>query len=214
MGDSLKDQKERLEEFKKWSGLTWRELSERVGFPSTQNFTDMRNGRYRMKPRVADMITAAFPDIRREWILLGSGPMLASDQSSESGGAVPFYAGYSECGRMNPGTLFGHVDAALKVLDSAMTEFPKGCVAFLRKMGVESSPTPGLTYAVRGGGMFVVRNIRPSSDGVNLYPSCLDTLPDGSLLFAPISIPRSEDTEYYEVVGYASTQDGMYGITY
>lgn len=212
MNDKTIDLKTRLEELKRWSGLTWKDLSAKVGFPSTQNFTDMRNGRYGITPRVAEKICAVFPEISAEWLLMGKGAMMASESSASHD--IPFYAGFSECGRVNPGTVFGQVDAALKVQDSAMEEYPKGSMVFLRKLANEMTPIPGTVYAVRANGIFVIRVVRESGDMLTLFPSCLDTLPGGAgLIFAPITI-KWQDAEVYEVAGCAATPDGMFNISY
>lgn len=210
----MSEQKDRIEEFKRWTGLGWKDLSAKIGFKSTQNFTDMRTGRYRITPRVAEMIVAAYPEISREWLTFGTGDMLKARPQNAPESKIPFYAGYNRCGYVSPGTLFGQVDAALKVLDPAMNEYPKGGIAMLRRMPEGESPNPGGIYAVRSNGIFIIRMVRPSETGMTLFPSRLDTMPDGSLIYSQIFVSYSDTPEVYEVVGYAMMAEGMYGITY
>ena len=62
---------EKLIEIQQMTGLTWKDLADKVGIASAQTFTDIRGGRHGISMKLANKIIEAFPEIRKEWLRVG-----------------------------------------------------------------------------------------------------------------------------------------------
>lgn len=202
--------KEKLIELQKMTRLTWKDLAAKIGIPSAQTFTDIRAGRHGISMKLANRITAAYPNVRMEWLTLGIGPMTTGEED----GAIPFYEaadGISPgrlSGTIDIGTCFPKADAAVRNTDAGMAEYPVGCILVLKRVLDMGLLVPGCNYLVGTSEFTAVKRLQKGSDGahVALYSTCQATYPDGRPVYEPFEIPLESVRDIFSVLGYIYTQ--------
>ncbi len=206
---------EKLEEIQQYSGLTWKELAQRVGLASAQTFTDIRNKKHGISMKLANRIVEAYPDIRREWLMFGMGAMLKPkeekginlyDASSANGGEA-----ISEgrmVGRIDVGSCFPHAEIAVRNNSDSMTEYPVGCILVLKRVCDFDLMIPGANYLVETKEFSVVKRYQKGKDDAHiaLYSSNPSAYPDGRLVYEPFEIPMDSVKRVFSVIGYIYTQ--------
>lgn len=205
--------KERLEELRQYSGLTWKELATKVGV-NPQTFTDIRGGRHGISKGLANKIMEAFPELRQEWIVFGKGPMTKQESSRN----IPLYemtGGSSEAidanrcpDFINVGSCFPRAEMAIRNTGDAMVEYPNGCILILRRVCDVNMLVPGSNYVVETREFTLPKRLQTGSaeNRIRLYSTNTATHPDGKLIHEPFEIPMDSVMRIFAIIGYIYTQ--------
>lgn len=198
---------ERIIALQRRCGLLWKDLAERIGLASTQTLTDIRNGRHGISTRLANRILEEFPYIRREWLVLGTGAMTNEEESA----AIPLLnnvglANNSES--IIPSSIFPQAEAAYRVTDNSMDEYPLGAVLLLKRVGDINLLIPGKNYVVETKEFTLAKRLQNGSkdDTIALYSTNKETYPDGKLIHEPFQIPLESVERIFAIVGYVYVQ--------
>ncbi len=202
---------ERIDALQQKTGLSWKDLASKVGIASAQTFTDIRNGRHGISAKLANKITEAFPDIRKEWLLFESGTMT----HSEMAGMISLYDSAKDMNmerkspdKINVGSLFPKAEIAIRNASDSMVEYPLGCVLVLKRVNDESLLMPGSDYLVETDEFAVVRRVQKGKDDAHiaLYSSNTSTYPDGKMVYEPFEIPMDSVKRIFSILGYIYAQ--------
>lgn len=204
---------EKLIEIQKHTGLTWKELAVKLGLKSAQTFTDIRGGRHGISMKLANRIIQAFPNIRREWLMFGSGPMT----NEETAGIVTLYDSTDDFpaakeGRqtetINVGSCFPKAEIAIRNTSEGMSEYPVGCILVMRRVVDMQLLIPGNNYLVETDEFCIVKRVQKAKDDshIALYSSNMATYPDGKLVYEPFEIPIDSVRRVFSVLGYIYPQ--------
>ena len=204
---------EKLIEIQKLTGLTWKEMADKIGLTSSQAFTDIRNGRHGISLKMANRIITAFPEIRREWLTFESGPMLQKDTA----GMVALYESADElssaqdakCAEViSVGSCFPKAEVAMRNASDSMSEYPVGCILVLKRVLDTNLLIPGNNYLVETNEFCIVKRVQKGADDAHiaLYSSNVSTYPDGKLIYEPFEIPIDSVRRIFSVIGYIYTQ--------
>ncbi len=66
----------RIQQLKKHLGLSYSEIAHSIGKKNGQSFYDILSGRHGISPSLASSIVEEWPEIRKEWLLLGEGDIV------------------------------------------------------------------------------------------------------------------------------------------
>ena len=206
---------ERIEELRRFANCTWKDLAEKLDIPSAQTFTDIRSGRIGISQRLQAKILKAFPEIRKEWLVVGEGSMTGPNDIPfyDNDGKSPFFASLENCkpsDLINPGSWFKQADMALRNTGDAMKEYPDGCVLMLRRVTDRNLLLPGNNYVVETREFVVARRYQKSNEPhkIALYSSNTSTYPDGKLVYEPFEVPMESITRIFFILGYVMMQKG------
>lgn len=205
---------ERIEKLRDYASLSWRALSMKIGWPNQQKFYDIRRGRYHLSYDAVNDIVATFPEIRREWLMTGEGPMLKKNSPSSvvlyptpsSVCATPEDS--SEFQTIDVGSCFPGASIALRNSSTAMSEYPVGCILILKEVADPARLAPGANYLVITPDLVAVRRAQKGRDAahVSLYSTNCETFPDGRLVYEPIEVATDSVSCAYLVQGYIYLQ--------
>lgn len=205
--------KERLEELRQYSGMTWKELAEKIG-TAPQTFTDIRGGRHGISKGLASKIQSAFPDLRQEWVVFGKGPMTKQEQSrniplfestNTDGGA---FDESRAIGCINVGSCFPRAELAMRNTSDCMSEYPNGCILILRRVSDVNILVPGGNYVVETKEFALPKRMQKGSkeNYIALYSTNESKYPDGKLIYEPFEIPMDSVMRIFSIIGYIFTQ--------
>lgn len=192
----------RLEKLRNHAGLNWKQLAQRIGIRTPQTFSDIKNGRHGISPKVANAILAAFPEINREWLVYGTGEMLAN----ASANGLPVLGTGDERGAgVDIRTFFPEAVAIARVEDAG-AGLPMGAFVALARTDGPESLFPGTDCMVFAKGVSLMRRVSGCADGVlTLCSTNEETYPDGRQVYAPVSIAAEDISALYRVCGYLVT---------
>lgn len=74
---------ERVEQLRKYLGLSYAEIAQELGKKSGQSFYDIMSGRHGVSQDLATLISERWPEISREWLLFGTGNMIPTPQQNQ-----------------------------------------------------------------------------------------------------------------------------------
>ena len=74
---------ERVEQLKKYLGLSYAEIAQELGKKSGQSFYDIMSGRHGISQDLATSIVERWPEISREWLLFGDGDIVPAPQQNQ-----------------------------------------------------------------------------------------------------------------------------------
>lgn len=205
--------KERIEELRRVTHLTWRALAQRLELNTPQTFTDIRSGRHGISKALAAKLLAAFPTLRQEWVMFGEGPMT----KDETADGLPLYdtnrglailTGEIPTKNVEFGSFFPSATTALRYDSDEMREYPKGCILALRLISDTSLLVPGNNYLVETDEFAKVKRIQRgnTAETLMLYSSSTETYPDGRLVYEPFEIRRDSIRSIFAVLGYVVPQ--------
>ena len=142
-------------------------------------------------------------NISAEWLLSGKGEMVKS--------RVPFYRDIASIGGYNDtvadvssssgkgvdaidvGRMFPGATAAIHHYGDSMAEYPNGCVLILKRVNDPRLIVNGKNYVIETSEYRITKRLQDSGeDYLTAYSTNRETYPDGSLIHAPIRIPKSE----------------------
>lgn len=206
--------KERLEELRQYSGMTWKELAEKIG-TAPQTFTDIRGGRHGISKGIANKILTVFPDLRQEWVVFGKGPMtkqesqrnipLFESTTASDGGSLD---NSRAIGCINVGSCFPRAELAMRNTSDCMIEYPNGCILVLRRVCDINMLVPGGNYVVETKEFALPKRIQRGSkeSHIALYSTNQEKYPDGRLIYEPFEIPMDSVMRVFSIIGYIFTQ--------
>lgn len=198
--------KEKIEKIREYAKVSWRELARRAGMHTPQTFTDIRNGRHGISRTIAEKLLAAYPEIRREWLLSSSGEMTVGG----SGEIITYFntiadvcIGNQALNGICVGSCFPMADIAVRYSGEGMKEYPDGCVLVLKKVENDAM-IPGTNYLVITETMGLVRRMQmgQSTEAFSLYATSQITYPDGRMIYEPFEIRRETVKSVYLILGY------------
>lgn len=73
---------ERVEQLKKYLGLSYAEIAQELGKKNGQSFYDILSGRHGISQDLATSIVERWPEISREWLLFGDGDLAPAPQQN------------------------------------------------------------------------------------------------------------------------------------
>lgn len=203
---------QKLDAIQEMCGMSWRMLAKKIGIPTSQRFSDIRAGRHNISADLANKILDAFPQIRREWLLLGEGEMLSDAAPQSPTLRTPDGKEYESavikpvagCGIE---VIFPLVEGAFRYNDSNMAEYPKGAVLMVRRITDTAMIIPGHNYLVETADGATVNRIQRGSDDrhMALYSTNDAKYPDGRPVFEPYEIPSDAVLGVYKVIGYVES---------
>ena len=108
-----------------------------------------------------------------------------------------------ETSYINAGSLFARATSALKHFGDSMIEYPSGCVLFCREVEHPSLLVNGLPYVIETKKYRVTKKIHDKGEFIRAFSTNEQKFPDGSLIYAPFDIPKSEIIRLHQILGYA-----------
>lgn len=108
-----------------------------------------------------------------------------------------------ETSYINAGSLFAKATSALKHFGDSMIEYPSGCVLFCREVEHPSLLVNGLPYVIETKEYRVTKKIHDKGEFIRAFSTNEQKFPDGSLIYAPFDIPKSEIIRLHQILGYA-----------
>lgn len=104
---------------------------------------------------------------------------------------------------INAGSLFAKATSALKHFGDSMIEYPSGCILFCREVEHPSLLVNGLPYVIETKEYRVTKKIHDKGEFIRAFSTNEQKFPDGSLIYAPFDIPKSEIIRLHQILGYA-----------
>lgn len=202
---------EKLIEIQQMTGLTWKDLADKVGIASAQTFTDIRGGRHGISMKLANQIIEAFPEIRKEWLMFESGPMT----HKEAEGMIAMFNSVEEItdsksspDYINVGSCFPKAEIAIRNTSDSMAEYPVGCILVMKRVMDMKLLIPGNNYLIETNEFVTVKRLQKGKDNAHiaLYSSNCATYPDGKMIYEPFEIPIDSVSRMFYVLGYIYPQ--------
>lgn len=202
---------EKLIEIQQMTGLTWKDLADKVGIASAQTFTDIRGGRHGISMKLANKIIEAFPEIRKEWLMFESGPMT----HKEAEGMIAMLNSVEEItdsksspDYINVGSCFPKAEIAIRNTSDSMAEYPVGCILVMKRVMDMKLLIPGNNYLIETNEFVTVKRLQKGKDNAHiaLYSSNCATYPDGKMIYEPFEIPIDSVSRMFYVLGYIYPQ--------
>lgn len=202
---------EKLIEIQQMTGLSWKDLADKVGIASAQTFTDIRGGRHGISLKLANKIIEAFPEIRREWLIFESGPMT----HKEAEGMIAMFNSAEDITDskaspdfINVGSFFPKAEIAVRNSSDSMTEYPVGCILVMKRVMDMKLLMPGNNYLIETNEFVTVKRLQKGTDNAHiaLYSSNCATYPDGKLIYEPFEIPIDSVNRMFYILGYIYPQ--------
>lgn len=210
-------EKEKIEQVRQYSGMTWKALAKRLNLKSAQTFTDIRRGKHGISKTVAAQIVANFPEISIDWLLLDKGQML-----EETAGEVftlhenpicmldDCVCGKSVSTALTLKQIFPNASDVLRNTTDAMSEYPNGSFLMLREVANKNLLVPGCDYLFITEAFSMVRRLQKGEapGQIALYATNNITHPDGRCVYEPMEISVADLKKVYAVVGCVFGIDG------
>lgn len=101
------------------------------------------------------------------------------------------------------GSLFANATSAIKHFGDSMVEYPSGCVLFCRKVENPSLLVNGSPYVIETTEYRVTKKIHDKGEYIRAFSTNDQKFPDGSLVYEPFDIPKTEIIRMHQILGYA-----------
>lgn len=101
------------------------------------------------------------------------------------------------------GSLFANATSAIKHFGDSMVEYPSGCVLFCRKVENPSLLVNGSPYVIETTEYRVTKKIHDKGEFIRAFSTNEQKFPDGSLVYEPFDIPKTEIIRMHQILGYA-----------
>jgi phage repressor protein C with HTH and peptisase S24 domain len=213
-----------IEEHYKMSPFAFSQKYGDNGGVKTSAIIRERNG---VSSKMLDLITAAYPEINRAWLLTGEGEMLKSEQPKKiddiagHGKLIPFYDAEAAAGNnyemdMMPsrpvgmieiGSVLRDCESAIRVYGNSMVpNYPAGCVIGL-KLHTDSFIEPGRVYVVETRDNRYLKRLYYTKDKKSFHCLSDNTMKyedgprKGELYYQDFEIPIDEVVRLHRVVG-------------
>lgn len=161
---------QRLQKVVRWTGMSVNAFAHHIGLKRSENLYQIKKGNHGISKQLALIITTAYPEINRSWLLTGEGDML-KDGDPDSKRGIPFYNAdiASVIGSQQPSCkplyyidvpIFHDCDFAALSTSTAMTpEIPAGAVVVLKRQE-PAKILPGEPYLVVAADFLGIRILR------------------------------------------------------
>lgn len=188
-----------------------------------------RKGNRDLSDNVIEQILNFYSDLSRVWLLTGEGSMLngARPEASSAKGAnmIPFFDDVYTVGgdnefranvddnnhsveMVNTGDWFKSATAAIRHVGDSMVEYPAGSILAVRRVGDTNLLVNGKAYVIETTEYRVTKIIRDDGDCLVAYSTNTETHPDGSLVYAPMRIPKNAIRHIDIVLGCVNIEQG------
>lgn len=213
--------KERILQLIEFLGITVQQFELNVGL-SNGAVSKMGDNTRRS---TLDRISIKYPNVNISWILTGEGDMLNETPSKEIGNTpeqhlIPFFDDIVTIGgdydrranvdiasglptqMINTGDWFRKSTVAIRHIGDSMVEYPSGCILALRRVNDMNLLVNGKIYVIETTEYRVTKMIRDEGDHLMAYSSNKETHPDGTLIYAPMKIPKCSIRHIHTVLGH------------
>lgn len=158
-----------------------------------------------------------------DWLLNGEGDMLNETPSKEIGNTpehhlIPFFDDIVAVGgdndkravvdvstspteMINTGDWFKSATAAIRHIGDSMREYPSGSILAIKRVNNINLLVNGKTYVIETEEYRVTKMIRDDGEYIMAYSSNQETYPDGTLIHAPMRIPKQSIRHMHIVLG-------------
>lgn len=172
----------------------------------------------------------AFGDIfNLDWLLDGEGSMLNNTNSEVSSikesNMIPFFDDVYSVGgdndiranvddngynveMVNTGDWFKSATAAIRHIGDSMVEYPAGSILAVRRVDDINLLVNGKAYVIETTEYRVTKLIRDEGEYLMAYSTNTATHPDGSLIYAPMRIPKNSIRRIDIVLGCVNIEQG------
>ncbi len=196
---------EKVVAIQRHTNITWKELAKRLDYSSPQTFTDIRSGRHGISTKLSNKILEVFPEIRKEWLLLGEGPMLRSEV--EDVAVNDINASAANTGGASSrvfSQVFPGAEKIVRNIDRSMVAYPVGSYIVLKPIKDMANLVPGQDYYIETEDFALVRRVQKGKDAehISLYATNAEKYPDGRLAYEPFEILVSSVKSVSGVMGY------------
>lgn len=176
-----------------------------------------------------DKISIVYPNVNISWLLTGEGSMLnntnSEASSSKEANMIPFFDDVYSVGgdnefrasvdnngynveMVNTGDWFKSATAAIRHVGDSMVEYPAGSILAVRRVGDINLLVNGKAYVIETTEYRVTKLIRDEGDYLVAYSTNTETHPDGSLIYAPMRIPKNFIRRIDIVLGCVNIEQG------
>lgn len=143
------------------------------------------------------------PDLSVEWLIRGSGKMIAGTGKNNEYWALQGSANTIKKVVFDLGDIFKGTSIVMRYMGQAMKEYPQGAILFLEKISPKESYIPGEVYVVETSELRIVRRLAVTRDGfIRAFASNVEKYIDDTLIYPPIELAISSVTSIYLVIGY------------
>lgn len=188
-----------------------------------------RKGNRDLSDKVIEQILNFYSDLSRVWLLTGEGSMLNNTNSEVSSvkeaNMIPFFDDVYSVGgdnefrasvdnngysveMVNTGDWFKSATAAIRHIGDSMVEYPAGSILAVRRVDDINLLVNGKAYVIETTEYRVTKLIRDEGEYLMAYSTNTATHPDGSLIYAPMRIPKSSIRRIDIVLGCVNIEQG------
>lgn len=219
---------DRFDEYMKFKGLNDNKVTNDLKL-SVGLLGKSRKERRDLSDNVIELILNFYTDLNRVWLLAGEGEMLnnttmqppkhISEEKKEQH-LIPFFDDIMTIGgdydrranvdiasglptqMINTGDWFRKSTVAIRHIGDSMVEYPSGCILALRRVNDMNLLVNGKIYVIETTEYRVTKMIRDEGDHLMAYSSNKETHPDGTLIYAPMKIPKCSIRHIHTVLGH------------
>lgn len=200
MADSLR---ERLVKLAKSKGMSMRSFEESCNL-GRGNISNMTNESSLGSDKLSKIIDK-YPEVSLEWLVIGTGDMLRSDNSERR--LIPLFNDVASIGGdldrradvdqhagsvewIDAGDWFPEATAAIRHYGDSMVEYPSGCILVLKRVQDRRLLLNGRNYVIETTEFRVTKQLQyDGGDTIMAYSSNRETYPDGRQIHSPLRIP-------------------------
>lgn len=217
---------DRFDEYMKFKGLNDNKVTNDLKL-SVGLLGKSRKERRDLSDNVIELILNFYTDLNRVWLLAGEGEMLNNTtmqppkhifEEKKEQHLIPFFddiitvggdndkravvdVSTSQIEMINTGDWFKSATAAIRHVGDSMAEYPSGCILAIRRVNNINLLVNGKTYVIETEEYRVTKMIRDEGDYIMAYSSNQETYSDGTLIYAPMRIPKQSIRHIHIVLG-------------
>lgn len=207
------------------------EIADKLGISKAQ-VNSLLKGRDKFGERMAQRWEDEF-GVNKVWLMFGEGEMLKTETPQEikevsfedahkypKGDLIPYFAetftrgGLTdrqapmnieehETSYINAGSIFSRATSAIKHVGDSMIEYPSGCILFCRQVENPSLLVNGSSYVIETTEYRVTKKIHDKGNFIRAFSTNEQKFPDGSLIYEPFDIPKTDIVRLHQILGYA-----------
>lgn len=207
------------------------DIADKLGISKAQ-VNSLLKGRDKFGERMAQRWEDEF-GVNKVWLMFGEGEMLKTETPQEikevsfedahkypKGDLIPYFAetftrgGLTdrqapmnieehETSYINAGSIFSRATSAIKHVGDSMIEYPSGCILFCRQVENPSLLVNGSSYVIETTEYRVTKKIHDKGNFIRAFSTNEQKFPDGSLIYEPFDIPKTDIVRLHQILGYA-----------
>lgn len=108
-----------------------------------------------------------------------------------------------ETSYIKAGSIFSRATSAIKHVGDSMIEYPSGCILFCRQVENPSLLVNGSSYVIETTEYRVTKKIHDKGNFIRAFSTNEQKFPDGSLIYEPFDIPKTDIVRIHQILGYA-----------